>query len=152
MTLYAVYIKEDDVNDITRAYGIYMTESDAIKEVEKIKGRGDTAVCVPIEWDEPLKFRVFVDVVGRRNFRGYNNLSYNKAIKIFDENINCRLQLPQNQFGNGKYAVDVLTKYEDDFFERERLYWESEEEKERGRYYSPSCPWNAPGMKMSDFI
>lgn len=34
-------------------------------------------------------------------------------------------------------------------FKSRELYRQDREERE---YYSPSCPWNAPGMSVSDFI
>lgn len=53
--------------------------------------------------------------------------------------------------------IDYLTNEEWDELMRSASYlvreWNHiEREERRGRNYSPSCPWNAPGMRASDFI
>ena len=45
-------------------------------------------------------------------------------------------------------AVDAIIQEAQDEYETDKLVYDYDE----NNSYSPSCPWNAPGMSIKDFI
>ena len=58
---------------------------------------------------------------------------------------------PEEQERESLELIDRLCEYDARELEREAREQERKE-RDADAYYSPSCPWNAPGMSVRDFI
>lgn len=85
---------------------------------------------------------VIVECWDRKAFEDHGPITKSDAVRIMGlyEAVESEVQ---------SYRQDAYEpEFEDEFCD----YWEPEYRSSYEEDYSPSCPWNAPGMSVKDFI
>lgn len=105
-----------------------------------------------MELEDPT-FDIWIDTV--RSGRRISGLTLDEANELYDKYSKTNwveLQLPRKQF-NDSGVARIKTNKGEEYKKQYNAYWKAREQEElENEFYSPSCPWNAPGMSIHDFI
>lgn len=90
------------------------------------------------------------------NGRRISDMTFEEAMETynkFSKDYYVELQLPQKQFGFTLCGITkVINNLDEKYYAMKEAYREEQERLEETKCYSPSNPWDAPGMSISDFI